>query len=249
MSLKKAKKDNSKIIKGIDKTSDNIQKKSKTLYNKAIDEVIRQNNKNKPFTANSLVSKKIDNDLRNILNNVDSSYDDFINASKKYLANNFEIDLTKAELNTLIKKKSDLIDELLTNTSILKEDIKAILFANLGKGVSQNELTRLLKNLYPAYARNAGTIINTGLGRVYIDANVSKFKQLDFNWFLYAGPDDKVTRDIPCKHWVNHKFSASQIDIVYATRLSLWNCRHSIIPLDDEEAKNYSELNISLSKQ
>jgi len=155
--------------------------------------------------------------------------------------------LTKAELNILVGKKSDLLDELITNTTILKEDVKAILFANLGKGVSQRELVTLLKELYPAYARNAGTIINTGISKIYIDTNVSKFRQLDFKWYLYAGPEDSITRDVPCRQWVNRKFPASQLDIVSGTRISLFNCRHNIIAITPEEAENFPLLDISFA--
>lgn len=247
MTLEKTRKDSNKIIKGIDKTGDKVTKQSKRLYNKAIDDVIAKTATKKPFTANSLVAKSIDNDLQKILNSTNTSYDQFIKAQEAFLSKNYLIDLTKAELNTLVGKKSDLLDELVTNTTILKEDVKAIIFANLGKGVPKRELVKLLKDLYPAYARNAGTIINTGIGKTYIDTNVAKFKQLDFNWYLYAGPDDSITRDIPCKHWVNHKFPASQLDIVAATRIALWNCRHNIIAMTDEDAENFPLLDISFA--
>jgi hypothetical protein len=247
MTLKKTTKDSNKIIKGIDKTAATVSKQSKRLYNKAIDDVIKKTATKKPFTANSLVAKDIDNNLQKILNSTDKSYDQFIKAQESFLASNYSVDLTKAELNILVGKKSDLLDELVTNTTILKEDVKAIIFANLGKGVPKSELVSLLKDLYPAYARNAGTIINTGISKTYIDTNVAKFKQLDFNWYLYAGPDDAITRDIPCKHWVWHKFPASQLDTVAATRLSLWNCRHNIIAITDEEAKNYPLLDLSFA--
>ena len=249
MSLEKSRKDSNKIIKGIDKVGDKVKSQSTRLYNKAIDEVIKQNNKKPPFTANSIVARRIDNDLKKILNSTGKSYDDFIKAQEKFLSQNFSIDLTKKELETLVKKKSDLLDELVTNTGILKEDVKAIIFANLGKGVPQAELTRLLRELYPAYARNAGTIINTGLGRTYIDTNIAKFRETDFKWYFWAGPDDSVTREIPCRHWVNHKFPASQLNILSSTRLSLWNCRHSIIPLTNEEAENIPTGDISFANR
>ena len=247
MSLEKSRKDSNKIIEGIDKTGDKVKRSSKKLYNKAIDKVIDQNIKNPPFTANSLVAKSIDNDLRKILDSTEESYDKFIKAQQRYLSSNYSIDLSKTDLNILVSKKSDLIDELVTNTTILKEDIKAILFANLGRGVPQARLARLLKDLYPAYARNANTIVNTGIGKTYIDTNVAKFQQSNLKWYLYAGPDDKVTRDIPCKHWVNRAFPASQLNIVSSTRLSLFNCRHNIIAITEDEAKDLPKLDTSFA--
>lgn len=249
MTLEKTRKDSNKIIKGIDKTGDKVTRQSKRLYNKAIDDVIAKNATKKAFTANALVAKQIDNNLSKILNDTSKSYDQFIKAQQRFLASNYSVDLTKAELNILVGKKSDLLTELITNTTILKEDVKAILFANLGKGVPQRELVRLLKDLYPAYARNAGTIINTGISITYIDTNVSKFRELDFKWYLYAGPDDSITRDIPCKHWVDHKFPASQLDIVSGTRISLFNCRHNIIAITEEEAESFPLLDISFANR
>lgn len=249
MTLEKTRKDSNKIIKGIDNTAAKTAKQSKRLYNKAIDDIIAKNATKKAFTANALVAKQIDNNLSKILNDTSKSYDQFIKAQQRFLADNYSVDLTKAELNILVGKKSDLIDGLLNNTDILKTDVKAILFANLGKGVPQRELVRLLKDLYPAYSRNAGTIVNTGISQTYIDTNVSKFRQLDFKWYLYAGPDDSITRDIPCKHWVNHKFPASQLDIVSGTRMSLFNCRHNIIAITAEEAENFPALDISFANK
>lgn len=249
MTLEKSRKDSNKIIKGIDKTGDKVTRQSKRLYNKAIDDVISQNAAKKAFSANALVAKKIDNNLKKILNDTSKSYDQFIRAQQRFLADNFSVDLTQAELKILVGKKSDLLDELITNTTILQEDIRAIMFANLAKGVPERELVRLLKDLYPAYSRNAGTIINTGLGRTYIDTNIAKFRQLDFNWYFWAGPNDSITREVPCQQWVNHKFPASQLDILSATRLSLWNCRHSIIPIDDEEAENIPTGDISFANR
>ena len=137
------------------------------------------------------------------------------------------------------KKNSDLIDSLVENTDILKQDVQNILTQNLGKGISEKRLVQELKDLYPAYARNASTIINTGLGRLYIDINVSKFEDSSFNWYIWAGPDDSITRESPCKHWVWHRFPASELSTITATRMGLWNCRHSIIPIPDDEIENY----------
>jgi len=133
---------------------------------------------------------------------------------------------------------------LVANTEILKQDIQSILTQNLAKGISKRELLLELQELYPAYARNAYTIVNTGLSRTFIDTNISKFKESDFDWYIWAGPDDKITREQPCKHWVWHRFPASQLATITATRMRLWNCRHSIIPIPSSDIKKYPVGNV-----
>ena len=148
-------------------------------------------------------------------------------------------------MDVIAKKGSAMIDGLVANTDILNQDIQNILTQNLAKGISEKQLVKDLKNLYPAYERNAGTLINTGLGRLYNDINVSKFESTGQEFYVYAGPDDKVTRDFPCKHWVWHWFPASQLAQVAGVRSRLWNCRHSIVPIPEEEKKDYPRLKLS----
>ena len=122
-----------------------------------------------------------------------------------------------------------------------------MLTQNLAKGISTKQLTEELKELYPAYSRNASSILNTGMARLFTDINVTKFRQSDIRYFLYAGPDDAVTRERPCKHWVWHWFPQSQLDQVTAVRMTLWNCRHNIVGISEEETKSYPKLNLSFA--
>ncbi len=236
---KKAIKDSNKIIKYIDDLADKIKAKFEKIKDGAIGKTIDLNQSKPPFTASSLVAVSIDNDLKKIINNTEEGFDSFIKASEKYLSNNFSINLSKIDLKAISKKKSVILDSLVDNTKILKTDIQDLLTQNLAKGIPQKTLIKELKDIYPAYSRNASTLLNTGMSRLFIDSNVSKFKSSRFNWYLYAGPDDAITRDIPCKKWVWHRFPASQLDIIRASRMKLWNCRHNIIPLSDEEKDNY----------
>lgn len=236
---KKAIKDSNEIIKYIHSLADKTKAKFEKIKNGAIGKTIDLNQSKPPFTASSLVAVSIDNDLKKIINNTEESFDSFIKASEKYLSNNFSINLSKIDLKAISKKKSVILDSLVDNTKILKTDIQDLLTQNLAKGIPQKTLIKELKDIYPAYSRNGSTLLNTGMSRLFIDSNVSKFKSSRFNWYLYAGPDDAITRDIPCKKWVWHRFPASQLDIIRASRMKLWNCRHNIIPLSDEEKDNY----------
>lgn len=239
MATDKAIKQSNQTFDGIVTIAENVEKKSEKLKNKAVDKAIVVNETKKPYTASSLVDADVDKELAKIIKDTNSDYSDFVENISRYLVNNFTIKLTKKDLEAISQKGSVLISNLVANTEILKQDIQNILTQNLAKGISKRELVLELQSLYPAYARNASTIINTGLSRVFIDTNISKFKESDFNWYIWAGPNDKVTREQPCKHWVWHRFPASQLATITATRMRLWNCRHSIIPIDDSEIKQY----------
>ena len=227
------------IIKGIDAIAEKVVVKSGKIKQKAIDKAIKINGTKPAFSAASLVQADIDNNLRAVINDVNQDFTNFVKATSTYLANNYAIKLTAIDLDVISKKNSVIIDSLVANTEVLKSDIQGMLTQNLGAGISEKQLVQELQDLYPAYASNAGTILNTGTGRLFIDINVSKFKKQDFKWYLWAGPDDAITRARPCKHWVWHKFAAKDLATITATRMTLWNCRHSIIPIPEEEIDNY----------
>jgi len=246
-SLKSRKKTTNKIIADIEKVGAKVRKQSGSLYNQAIDTVIDKNESLTPFVVTSVVNQQITNSVRRIIVSTNDSFEDVVRKIQKGLAEGYDIQLSKANIKAISQAKSSIIDKLLNNTKILQGDIKTILYSNLGKGVSQRQLIRELKELYPAYSRNAGTIVNTGLAREYQDINTTKFAESGFKWYIWAGPNDKLTREEPCKHWVNHKFPASQLDILRSTRQSLWNCRHSIIPITEEETKDFPTGDISFA--
>lgn len=241
---KKAVKQSNLIIDGIVDIAISIEKKSKTLKNNAIKKTIEVNETKKPYTASSLVDASVDKEMKKIIKDSNKDFNDFVNELSRYLVNNFALKLTRRDLEAVALKGSAIMEDLVANTQILKKDIQRILTQNLAQGIQKAQLVSELKELYPAYERNASTIINTGISRTFIDANVTKFKESEFEWYVYAGPDDAVTREKPCKHWVWHRFPASQLATVMATRMRLWNCRHSIIPISTEEIKEYPLLNL-----
>lgn len=247
MSTEKKIKESNKIIKGIENVAEKIKKSSEDLKDFAIEKTIELNAKKTPYTAGSLVAKAVDIELKSVIKDVNSSFSDFVEATQKYLANNFSINLTKADLAAISKKGSLINQDLVANTTILKRDIQNILTQNLAKGVATKVLVKELRELYPAYSRNAAALVNTGGSRLFTDINVSKFQESDFSWYIWAGPNDKITREIPCKHWVWHKFPASKLSQITAVRMRLWNCRHSIIPISSEEAKDYPEGSLAYS--
>jgi len=245
MTVKQRIKEVNLIIKGIDDSSTAIGRASIALKEKSIDKAIAVNKIKKAYTASSLVAKDVDSNLNKIIKDSKKDFKDFLQATERYLVANYSINLTKKDIEAIAKKGSLVLSDLLANTKILKEDLQALLTQNLAKGVSEKQLVTGLKELYPAYARNASTIINTGLGRLFTDINKTKFEEAGQEFYVYAGPDDAITRDNPCKHWVWHWFPASELSQVTAIRNTLYNCRHSIIPITKEDIKDYTRLVLS----
>lgn len=243
--INERKKASNLIIKKIDGVALNTKKAAKKLKQDIIEETLRVNENKRPYTASSLIAKSIDNKTKGIIRSAKTDFNDFLQDAERYLSRNYSIALTKRDLDALSRKQSLILDDVANNSYILAQDLKKILLGNLATGLSTKELVLGLQELYPAYERNAETILRTGLGRTFSDINVTKFQEVGFDWYIWAGPNDSLTREIPCKHFVGKKFPASQLSQLSSIRQSLWNCRHSIIPLSDEEAERYEEGNIS----
>jgi len=244
-SLKKKKQESNKIISNIDGVSIQLNKDTAKLKKEIIKETLKINETKKPYTTTSLVAKAIDLKMKGIIASTKTDFRDFLNDTQRYLAKNYSIKLTKRDLEAIARKKDLILDDLASNTDILARDLKKAILGNLAKGIPTRDLALELVEIYPAFERNAETILRTGLGRTFSDINVSKFQEQDYNWYTWAGPNDSLTREIPCKHFVNKKFPASQLAELNSIRQTLYNCRHSIIPLTDEEAKDMQEGNIN----
>lgn len=226
------------------KIGDYLKKQSELLYNQAIEKTIKEAEDKTPLVAYSLISLFITNKQNKITNNLNKKYDSFIEELTKSLDNQYNISLSQADFNVIKQQKKILLDEIIDNTNILKRNIKKTLLSNLGKKITKTQLVKRLRELYPAYSNNAETIINTTLARQYTAISVAKFKQENYNWYLYSGPKDSKNR-AECGHFVNHKYSSSQLDELTSYRLGFWNCRHVLVPLTDSEAEKYPQGNFN----
>lgn len=243
-SLRERKKKSNEIIVSIENVALKAKKATNKLKKEVVDQSLKVNENNKPYTSSIIIAKAVDNKMKKIINNTKKDFNSFIEDAERYLSKNYSIDLSKADLAAISRKRSLVLEDLAVNAGILSQDLKEIITRNLSKGLLTKELAANLVDLYPAFERNAETIIRTGLGRTFADINVTKFKQVGFNWYIWAGPNDAVTRERPCKHFVGKKFKAEKLSELSAIRQSLYNCRHSIIPITDEEAQGLEEINI-----
>ena len=232
------------IVDKIEGVADKVESASKAISSIAVDKSILFNNTKPAFSASALVASNVDAKLKKLIRSLDDDFNSFVLATARYLSDNYAIKLTKKDLGIISRKGSSLIDSLVDNNDVLKRDVQNILTQNLAKGVPERELIKSLKDLYPAYASNAKTIVNTGLQRLHNDINVTKFQDEGFQWYIWAGPNDKLTREAPCRHWVWHRFPETQLSQVSAIKMRLWNCRHSIIPIREEDIENYPILDM-----
>lgn len=157
----------------------------------------------------------------------------------------YEITLSKADIVNIEQKISLISKDLLGQTGILAGDVQEILLGNLGKGIPFPRLVEQLTSLYPAYARHAYTIVNTGLQRLYVDTTAEKYAQRGYEFYTWAGPDDMLTRENPCKRWVWHYFTGAELARLRSVKMRLYNCRHSIAPITAEQAKTMPRGNIN----
>lgn len=244
-SLKERRKQSNNIISNIDGVSIKTKKTSEGLKKDIIEETLEINDTKRPYTASSLVAKAVDSKMRRVISDAKKDFKDFVKDTQRYLSENYSIDLSKADLEAIARKKDIILDDLAANANVMSSDLKELLLGNLAKGVPTKQLASQLADLYPAYARNAETIMRTGLGRLFNDINTAKFQQHKFNWYTWAGPNDQATRENPCQHFVRKKFPASKLSELSSIRQSLYNCRHAIIPLTDEEAESMTEGSMS----
>ncbi len=148
-----------------------------------------------------------------------------------------EITLSQVDYTNINQKLAVISKEILGQTAILTNDIQKILLGGLGQGVKESVLVAELTALYPAYSRHAYTIINTGLQRLYIDTTTAKYEKRNYEFYTWAGPNDMLTRDNPCKQFVWHYFYDYELPQLRSIRMRLYNCRHSISPITEEQAK------------
>lgn len=166
----------------------------------------------------------------------EKSFDSVLNSMEKNLANNYAVNFTKKELSALSLKSSIILDDTNLILSKYRIGVKRLLLQNMGKGLSMGQVVQGLKTLYPSFSQHCYTVANTGLQRIYKDGNFTKTSQL-FKKFKYLGPDDNVTRAF-CADHVGRVFEKKEAEQLQAKIMGLFNCRHSLEPVDGKLIKD-----------
>ena len=190
-----------------------------------------------------LIKRQVQLDIDKALAKFERSKDLIIDELENQLSH-YEIHLSVSDMANINQKISVISKELLGQTNILTSDIEDILLGSLGKGIPESILVAQLASLYPNYSRYAYTIVNTGLQKVYIDSTTAKFAERGYDFYTWAGPNDTLTRDNPCKRFVWKYFLGSELSQLRSIRMRLYNCRHSIAPITAKQAKGMQRGNI-----
>lgn len=157
------------------------------------------------------------------------------NLGKKVLYNNVDIKITEQ----LIKFDTELLEGRVKSTV---DDLRSqIMRSVLSK--TDLDLNASIDDLTTSTAKEAKTVLNTALQGFNRSVNLSKAEDLGLEKFLYFGPDDDITRPF-CQERVDQIFTREEIaewdngqGLPADTYLGGYNCRHRLIAVTDELAK------------
>ena len=184
------------------------------------------------------VTLYVRNQSRKMRSLIESSFDDVIKLTKNNMIEEFENKLTTAELSAMAENKLAVLDNITANDLKLQADLRSMLLQNLGQTITVVQAVQSLENLYPSYASNIGTIVNTSLIRMYKDAEWSVEGGL-FEYFEYVGPLDSVTRPY-CRDHVGKVYTKAEAEKIQAEIQTFYNCRHKLAGITEADYKKAS---------
>jgi len=135
-------------------------------------------------------------------------------------------------------------EELLTVANAAAGAVAQALRRAAVGGLKLTDLILSIAATLDIYEGQAKTLVTTTLHSLHSSVRVKHFTDAGVEWFLYAGPDDDVTREW-CSHFVGTRVTpaileehASEWGREGKTPLRPvtswrggWNCRHELIPL------------------
>lgn len=202
------------------------------------DEIIRKMenrilfvSKKSPSIQFSLGKNVIDKGMEKMTLNFKSTFDDYVRATQHSLAFNYSLPFENSELAALSARKSPIINDMIIRSTRLKAELKQKLLQNIGQGLPVYRLVKALKESYPGFSQHIGTLVNTGLQRLYKDGTYAKTKQ-HFNKFRYAGPKDSANREYCAAH-VGKIYEGAAADEQQSIIMNFYNCRHQMEPVID----------------
>ena len=153
---------------------------------------------------------------------------------KPVILNNVDLETTQA----LITFDTDVVANRITG---YVDDMKATVMRSVITGNVPN-FNDLHDEIGGALVNNLNTELNTSLAGFSRTVNLAKAEDLGIDLFLYAGPDDKVTRDF-CAEKVGNIYTRQEIEswdngqgLPADTYLGGYNCRHRLDPVSAELA-------------
>jgi len=184
-----------------------------------------------PYMQISLGNNIIDKCADVMKLNFQSTFDDYIRATQFSLGFNYDLPFKAPEVAALAARKSPIINDMTIRSVRLKNELKQKLLQNIGEGMPAYKIVKALKESYPSFSRHIGTLVNTGLQRLYKDGSYSKTRQ-HFKKFIYSGPRDSVNRAYCAAH-IGKEYEGTAADEQQAVIMDFYNCRHQMEPVID----------------
>jgi len=233
MAKRKIKKTTQQVFDDVEIKAAALRKEAASLRHN-IESILISNPDQPPMIKLGLANKKIGNAEKKISNQYQGDYNSVVNQLQYNLAAEYSIKLTASELTVLSQLASPALDQIKYESTMMKADVKSLLLQNLGKGLGFSDIVKGLKNLYPSYEQHIYTLANTSLLNTYKDAHFTKLYD-NFSYFKYVGPMDSVTRPYCAAH-VGKIFPVDEAKAIQAYMMTLYNCRHTLEPVTDQEA-------------
>lgn len=124
----------------------------------------------------------------------------------------------------------------------LTDDLSATIMRQVITGETP-DVNQLIDDLGSRTVSQIKTELNTATMAFSRSVTQAKAKSLGLKYFLYIGPDDKITRPF-CKARVGKVFTLEEIekwdngtDLPAKQYLGGYNCRHDLRPVSEERAK------------
>lgn len=154
---------------------------------------------------------------------------------KPVIYNDIDLETTQA----LITFDTDVVTNRITG---YVDDMKATIMRSVITGNVPN-FSDLHDDIGGSLVNNLNTELNTALAGFSRTVNLAKAEDLDIDLFLFAGPDDNVTRDF-CAEKVGNIYTREEIEswdngqgLPADIYLGGYNCRHRLDPVSRELAK------------
>ena len=169
------------------------------------------------------------------LNNIKEKFERVNKSKVVYTASDLQV------IESLITFDTAVVDNRL---SLYADDIKAAVMRSVIGGAPV-DLDVLLESAGKELERNLVTDLNTSMQGFSRSVNLMKADEVGIELFLYAGPDDSLTRPF-CDERVNRVFTREEIEawdneqgLPADIYLGGYNCRHELVPVDLETAKEF----------
>lgn len=124
--------------------------------------------------------------------------------------------------------------------------VKPIMLQSVITG-ERPDVSSIAEKYSESMRRDIQTELDTALMAFNRTVNTTKAAEVGIEFFLYTGPDDKITRPF-CQEHVNKAYTLAELGdldngqgLPVPQYLGGYNCRHYLVPLDSNAANQYRD--------